>query len=127
MGFVAKFATKFTVMALKPIDRIVLFIDYLKESQKVKSVAEFERICGFGYGFISNQKRGAGWMNVNMLNVISSVYPELNIDWVVTGRGVMLYNDLCTHYQAAYEAASHQIDILNKIIAENKKGQKILP
>lgn len=30
---------------------------------------------------------------------IHSVFPELNLDWLITGRGSMLYSELCTNAQ----------------------------
>lgn len=42
--------------------------------------------------------------NVNELTCedlikVHSVFPELNLDWLITGRGSMLYSDLCTNAQ----------------------------
>lgn len=118
MGFVAIFATKFTGM--KAIDRIILFTDHLIEIRKIRSIAEFERVCDFYYGFIANQKRGKGAFDGESLYKIYEAYPELNMDWVVTGRGTMFYSESTSHYKEAYELATKQVEVLNRIIAENK-------
>jgi len=75
----------------KPIDRILLFIRYIIYEQIITSEAEFERKCGFYVGYLFNQKRGKGFMNGESLITISLAYPELNLDWVITGRGYMFY------------------------------------
>ena len=105
----------------KPISRLLEFIDYLIEEKKVDSMADFERDCGLYYGSISNQKRGTGLLNGGLLYQIYKAFPDLNIDWVITGRGSMRYSDIAFHYEAAYRSALNQISILNTIIEENKK------
>jgi len=112
---------------MKAIDRIILFTDLLIKERKIKSIAEFERVCDFYQGFIANQKRWKGFFDGESLYKIYKVYPELNIDWVITGLGAMFYTELIPHYEEAYELAMKQIEVLNKIIAENKKGQKTAP
>ncbi len=49
---------------------------------------------------------------------------EINMDWVVTGRGSMDYSGISSHYRKAYEIAMNQISVLNTIITENKTAQK---
>lgn len=105
----------------KPISRILEFIDYLIEEKKVDSMADFERSCELYYGSIANQKRGTGLLNGGLLYQIYKAFPDLNIDWVITGRGSMRYSDIAFHYEAAYRNALNQISILNTIIEENKK------
>lgn len=105
----------------KPISRLLEFIDYLIESKKVDSMADFERVCGLYYGSIANQKRGTGLLNGGLLYDIYKAFPDLNIDWVITGRGSMKYSDIAFHYEGAYRSALNQISILNTIIEENKK------
>lgn len=105
----------------KPINRLLEFIDYLIESKKVDSMADFERNCGLYYGSIANQKRGTGLLNGGLLYNIYKAFPDLNIDWVITGRGSMRYSDIAFHYEDAYRSALNQISILNTIIEENKK------
>lgn len=63
-------------------DRLLLFIDYLGISQRT-----FEGECGLGNGTISNIKKGLGSVN---LEKIINAYPELNIEWLISGKGRML-------------------------------------
>lgn len=103
------------------IDRILQFVEYLIKEKKINTVAAFEKKCGFYNGFIPNQKRGKGSLDGESLFTISQNFPELNIDWVVTGRGSMLTDIQSSHYKEAYDAAMSQIAALNKIIAEENK------
>lgn len=109
---------------MRPIDRIVLYIDELIENKMIFSAMEFEKACGFYYGMISNHKRGTGMMDGKALLAIHKAFPDLNMDWVVTGRGSMDYSGISSHYRKAYEIAMNQISVLNTIITENKTAQK---
>lgn len=63
-------------------DRIKQFISYNGES-----VADFEKKCGLANGTIAkvgnNTRRST-------LDRISSVYKDLNVNWLLTGEGEML-------------------------------------
>jgi SOS-response transcriptional repressor LexA len=62
--------------------RLMEFMAYKKISQK-----KFEGKCGLSNGFVD--KVGDSIRTAN-LNKISTVYPELDIDWLKTGKGKML-------------------------------------
>jgi hypothetical protein len=63
-------------------DRLIKFVE-----TKSLSVAEFERRCSLSNALIGNIK---GSISQNTLNKISSVYPDLNKDWLLHGEGDML-------------------------------------
>jgi len=69
-------------MSNKLKDRLLHFI---RHAELTKS--EFEQNCGFSNGFVdkagNNTRRGN-------LDKISIAYPELNINWLLTGEGSML-------------------------------------
>lgn len=66
-------------------DRISEFIRY-----KSITIAEFERNVDLANGYI---KKFKGSIGSDKLNNIVSYYPEINIDWLITGKGSMLKSD----------------------------------
>lgn len=63
-------------------ERLIEFIAYLKMGQ-----GKFEKACGLSNGFVTNIRDGFSTPN---LSKIMGRYPELNIDWLITGKGEML-------------------------------------
>ena len=63
-------------------DRLILFLKHLNMGQTA-----FEEQVGLSRGFISNTKKSIGSENILK---ISSRYPEISIEWLVSGRGAML-------------------------------------
>ncbi|MFT4221470.1 S24 family peptidase [Dysgonomonas sp.] len=63
-------------------ERLLVFIKY-KELSKYA----FEKSIGVSNGFINSIKKSVG---SDKLDGISDVYPELNINWLLTGIGAML-------------------------------------
>lgn len=64
--------------------RILQFVEYLGIS-----VSEFERNCDLSNGAVS--KMGDNTRR-STINKIYNVYPQLNTDWLLTGKGDMLNN-----------------------------------
>ncbi len=62
--------------------RILEFIDYLGIS-----TAEFERNCGLSNGSVS--KMGENTRR-STIDKISNIYPQLNVNWLLTGEGNMI-------------------------------------
>lgn len=63
-------------------DRLLAFIAHLGISAK-----EFERTCGRPNGFVNNLKEN---MSVRTLGEISARYPQLDTQWLISGRGDMI-------------------------------------
>ena len=63
-------------------DRFIAFLKYLKIGQ-----TKFEENCGINRGTINNIKDGVSSPN---LSKIINAYPELNLDWLITGNGEMI-------------------------------------
>lgn len=62
--------------------RLLIFLKYTGIGQTA-----FENNVGIARGYISNNK---GNMTSKVMDRIRSAYPELNTDWLLTGRGQML-------------------------------------
>ncbi len=62
--------------------RILKYIEYKKYS-----IREFARKCDFSHTIFQNEKSALGADN---LEKIITNYPEINLLWIVTGKGEML-------------------------------------
>lgn len=63
-------------------DRLLAFLDHLEIGQ-----TKFEELAGIGRASISKIKDG---MSSTNLAKISTAFPELNTEWLITGKGKML-------------------------------------
>lgn len=70
------------------IDRIYDFISY-----KGISVNEFSINVGVSNGYFAKQKSALANIGSHIVEKLVSSYPELNADWLITGRGSMLCGD----------------------------------
>lgn len=62
-------------------DRIKLFLRYLNIGQN-----SFESKVGWSNGYINNTKN----ISADKLNQVFNEYPQLNINWLITGKGEMI-------------------------------------
>lgn len=65
--------------------------------------AEFERNTGLSNGYLRNIKNSIG---VDKISNIVSVYPDLNLEWLITGNGEMLKSN---HTSSTTSSAQVQI------------------
>lgn len=63
-------------------ERLIKFLNYISISQR-----KFEESVGLSNGFVNNIGDS---IRVRSLEKISSVYPDLNTAWLLTGEGSML-------------------------------------
>lgn len=112
---------------MKIVERLELFIEHLVSEKRVTSVAHFEKVCDIYRGYVSNQKRSKGFLDGEQMQKIKAVYPELNLNWLVTGVGEMVASEGEPTYKDAYDAAMTQIVALNNIIAQKGYAEKITP
>lgn len=71
------------------IARLKQFIDFLDIS-----VRKFEENCNLGNGRIQKCIRSNSAFGVDGLIKIAENYPQLNVDWLINGRGEMLFSEL---------------------------------
>ena len=110
-------------MEERAIDRLIKFIDYLKERKETKSLKSFEETCGLSNGYLANSKKSNGSIGSDMLARIISKFPQLNLAWLCTGNGNMIVDqrDNNANYKEAYNGAMMQVDALRKIIDSMKE------
>jgi len=70
---------------MTPIERLAQYL----ESMGMRP-SHFENSAGISSGYINSQKRGKGTIGSSILEKIHKNYPELNTDWLITGKGKML-------------------------------------
>lgn len=64
----------------------------LKEFARFKGmpIYKFESLCGMSQGYVSNIRQS---ISPNFIQKIISVFPDLNVSWLITGNGEMLLSD----------------------------------
>lgn len=73
------------------IDRLILF------QQSVKKVIggqnKFESYIGLSTGYISNMSKNSGGISSDVMLKLKDKFPDLNLDWLITGNGEMLKSE----------------------------------
>jgi hypothetical protein len=102
----------------------------------------FERECGVANGYLQKQKKGKGSIGSDILEKIHAKYNDLNVFWLVTGKGRMLTDspyissnisanllESPGEYQSSEQAIkqlNEKIDLLEKALADKEKIIKLL-
>ena len=74
----------------RPIDRIVSLIEWLIAHGVIKSVAQFESLCGLSSRYIRNlSATKKGNPGVDIVAAIYGVFPAVSLKWLITGNGRM--------------------------------------
>lgn len=75
----------------RAIDRLLQFISHLKTmGGEVNNVKAFEMKCGLSNSYIANSKKGIGSLGSDIIAKIISAFPQLNVEWLCSGKGDML-------------------------------------
>jgi transcriptional regulator with XRE-family HTH domain len=70
---------------MRVIDRLFHFLDHGRISAH-----QFEKACGLSNGYLYKQSKGKGSIGSEILEKIHARYPDLNLFWLITGKGDML-------------------------------------
>lgn len=109
------------------LKRIKQFIDY-----KGLNVRTFEISVGFSNGAFASQLKNERTIGVDKLENILNFYPELDANWVLTGRGRMLLEtqpDLLREPAQDYPPSGTEKDlivVLKDQLEDLKKDKDIL-
>jgi transcriptional regulator with XRE-family HTH domain len=104
-------------------ERIIAFIKYKGLSQ-----GKFEAMCGISNGYINNLKSSP---TVPVLQKIISAFPDINLEWIVSGIGEMMKSDVSNEERTAIdvnrfisllEKKDEQMDRLISLL-ENERNQ----
>lgn len=96
-------------------ERLNRFIKYLGIS-----VSQFEQSIGVGNAFVANTNSR---MRNSSKNLISSRYPELNMDWLIRGKGKMLN----TNKNVISSSGANSVNAIHGnaiVINDNKKSHE---
>jgi len=78
----------------RSIDRLYKFASWCKEKKYVKSLNEWESVCGLGGKYLSNTLQSPkGSVGAEVLEKVYRQFPTINLTWVVTGDGEMIPAD----------------------------------
>jgi len=110
---------------MRLIDRLHLYL----ESKSVTAYA-FEKACGVGNGYLGKQSKGKGSVGSDILEKVAAHYPDLDLTWLITGRGSMLQKvkrDRSRHVQETELREGIAVyAIRNKLIEALKENLEIL-
>lgn len=76
------------------IDRLILFQQSVKGT--IGGQNKFETYVGLSTGYISNMNKNSGGISSDIMLKLNDKFPELNIDWLITGKGAMLKSEQIT-------------------------------
>lgn len=118
---------------MRLLDRLYQYL----ECNSISAYA-FEHACGLSNGYLGKQFKGKGTVGSAVLVKIKKHYPELNVQWLITGKGNMinksynLENDNSTYnvedgnsnifqlQTALIDALKKQIIHLEQIVADRE-------
>ncbi len=121
--------------------RLIDRLNHYLESKKITAYA-FEKTCGVGNGYLGKQSKGKGSVGSDILEKIGQHYPDLNLEWLITGKGKMLqrirrdkknenYGSEMKEDAAVYtirnrliEVLKEQLGLLESPLLANDKKQK---
>lgn len=94
----------------RSIERLHKFAQYCKVHGKVKRISDFENKCGLGQHYITNMlRKGKGSVGSDVMSRVFNIFPELNLEWLITGQGEMIKpgesDPVMDAYKKAYSTA----------------------
>ncbi|MBQ7855965.1 MAG: hypothetical protein IJ348_02470 [Alistipes sp.] len=95
------------------------------------SVRRFELLCGFPNSFVANMKRTT---SPSRLEVIAERFPELNISWLMTGKGEMLNPNVTPSAEQHADSLAEEVArlavqcdrLLTALEAEHKQVESLI-
>lgn len=100
---------------MRIIDRLYQYLHF-----HALSAYAFERACDLSNGYLGKQYKGKGTMGSEVLLKIQECFPDLNIHWLLTGKGRMIRHVL--PYTSDEEPAVEMVQVLQEQIALLQKS-----
>jgi len=79
-------------MSKSAIERLIEFHDYLK-STGYGGRNKFEKVIGKSEGYLSGAIKKNSSIGSEVLLEVATMFPEVSLEWLITGRGNMLNSD----------------------------------
>lgn len=73
------------------IDRLIKLQQSLKNN--IGGQNKFEAYVGVSAGYISNMNKNSGGISSDVMLKLKDKFPDLNLDWLITGNGEMLKSE----------------------------------
>lgn len=74
----------------RPIDRIKTLAQWLIDHKVIKSMYAFEKVCKLSKRYVKNLSvTEKGNPSVEVVAQIYEVFPAMNLEWMITGKGKM--------------------------------------
>lgn len=111
---------------MRVIERIFAYLDHHRLTPYA-----FERACNIANGYLKKQQKGKGTVGSEILEKIGGAYRDLDLTWVLTGRGRMIVDagykgeltqGLWHEEQATYPEPDETIRLLRDKIATLEKA-----
>jgi len=101
-------------------------VEQLADYYRVSKPSEFAKITGFSHQVSTNYLKGKRNPTREALTTIMKVFPEINSDWLLTGRGEMLKNDsgegnITDTPQSEIDHYKSMIEMLNELLKEKER------
>lgn len=100
---------------MRIIDRLYQYLHF-----HAMSAYSFEKICDLSNGYLGKQYRGKGTMGSAVLLKIQECFPDLNIHWLLTGKGRMIRHAM--PYASEDEPVVEMVQVLQEQIALLQKS-----
>ncbi|MBL7696529.1 MAG: hypothetical protein JNK79_00150 [Chitinophagaceae bacterium] len=117
--------------------------DRLQEYLNLRNISPytFERTCGIANGYLKKQMKGKGSIGSEIVERITEKYKDLNVTWLLTGKGNMLITNYpvneqvysmadkeqeYTRHEQTVKSLREKILILENALADKEKIIKLL-
>lgn len=97
----------------RPIDRLLTFAQYCKDHNLCRTRRDFERKCNLSANYLYNTALNTkSKISVDILAKIHRQFPQINLQWVITGEEPMLIQR-DNYKEAYYELLQQMRHVIN--------------
>ncbi len=100
--------------------RLISVINYLKSNKLIYNESDFSKKLGIGKSFLSDMKAGRKEITEPTVLNICAVFPQLNKEWLLTGKGEMTKEEECSDIQPEYVLHFTKLESALKILESGK-------
>ncbi|SRR6056297_1598322 len=105
---------------LKTIDRLIQFIKYAGLSAR-----QFDLSIGASNGYTLRMQKNSASIGSDVIENILKAYPQLNVVWLITGKGEMLNEELILDYDKLPEEKQREIEKIIEAKIREKQEEEL--